>query len=71
MPVDQYRALAEEYFRDPLNAELRATVMNASGNYKRHITARDLLGDADPAPPKSNEALRGALRLLGGKRPDA
>jgi hypothetical protein len=39
--------------------------MNASGNYKKTFSGRDLLADRDPAPPKSNLALREALKALG------
>lgn len=67
MPIDQYQALADEYYRDLHQAELRATIMNFSGHCKRTVTAKELLGDRDPAPPNSNRALQDVLRLMGGK----
>lgn len=42
--------------------------MNSSGNYKRPISAQELLGDPDPAPKGSNDALRNVLKMMGGKR---
>ena len=67
MPLDQYRARVEEFYRDPLHAQLQATIMNASGNYKRTFSAKDFLPETEVAPPKSNDALRAAMRALGGK----
>jgi hypothetical protein len=70
MPIDQYRALVDEYYRDIQHAELRATIMNSSGRYTRNFSAKDLIPELDVAPPKSNDALRNALRILG-KHPNA
>lgn len=67
MPLDQYRALVEEYHRDPLHAQLQATIMNASGNYKRAFSAKDFLPETEVAPPKSSDAIRAAMRMLGEK----
>lgn len=41
--------------------------MNASGNYKRAFSAKDFLPETEAAPPKSHDALRAAMRALGGK----
>lgn len=71
MPFDQYRALVEEYHRDSQHAQLQATIMNASGNFKRTFSVKDFLPEVDAAPPKSNDALRAALRAMSGKKPNA
>lgn len=65
MPDGEYEALVREYFKDRHIASLRATIMNASGNFSRVFQISDFTGEQVTAPAGSAGALRDALKLVG------